>query len=219
MALRGECSGFCTAHVTWSLWSYLHHHSPDSSLLNVCSSKYLTFSSPCLCSCYSLWIEHPFLPTQPTQAPQVQTPHIIWQFKCPSSVKPFLNSLAGSKLLLMRSCKTTCASLKALPFPHGILSTSVHIWSLSGSLNTALLQRSLLGPFLLSVYTVSLHTQIHGSPSRPSPSRFTPSHLSEHNSKISTPIFSPRVLSSFRPSFLTACKILAPNCPFKHATH
>ena len=96
----------------------------------------------------------------------------------------------------------------------------VYINDLSGPLNTDVLQRSLLDPILLSVYTtdksVDSHTQIHISLHHSHLSTAsTLSHLYERDSKISIPIFSPMVLSSFSPLFLTACEISAPSCLFK----
>ena len=139
------------------LWSDWCPQSPHSSILNCSSHKHLALFSPPLCSQYSLWTEHPFLPTQWLE---------VWRFpKFESYIsddavymsifkeafpellswkQSLLQGPVGPSMLLLRHshlCMMQCLFM--------------YISDLSGFLNTDVLQRSLLDPFLLSVYTVA----------------------------------------------------------------
>lgn len=167
------------------------------------SHKCLALSSPCLCSCYSLWIEHPLHLTQHPGSPSPNPTHHMAQFKGPSSMKPFLSSSAESNLSLIKSCYTICTSLKALPFLHGTIFIYVHKWFLWNPKNRCSSKISAGSPSLVRLH---LHTHIHMYPS---------------TRTISSPLHSllplltwlqclySNLLSygslKFSPSFLTAC--------------
>lgn len=163
------------------------------------------------------WIPTSFHPG-PKFLPQVQIPHITWpSFKGPSSVKPFLNSSAGSNLSLINSI--LLLSTDGLSPFCMVLDLFMLICDLFGPLNTDVLQRSLLD--LLSPHsTLHPHKQMHTCPSATTTIPcFTVSSLRAHDSKISAPIFSPMVLSGLSPSFLTACYISVQSCLFTPQSH
>lgn len=108
------------------------------------------------------WIPTSFHPG-PKFLPQVQIPHVSWpSFKGPFSVKPFLNSSAGSNLSLIKS--VLLLSTDGLTPFCMVLYVFMFICDIFGSLEHRCASKVSAGSPLSSVYTTP-HKQIHTCPS------------------------------------------------------